>query len=127
MFDNEIIEMGWLLHCNTGSFRKHKPSVPCSVLLSNNYVIVLITAKKSTFKFPSGFLFKAFLRSLTKKSRQNAPTLRQDVVLSIHQLYNYSILSFALVCLAKGCKHFVLPNAMKDRSESYFAEVASNT
>ena len=32
--------MGWLLHCSTGSLRKHKPSVPCSELLSNNYVIV---------------------------------------------------------------------------------------
>ena len=31
---------GWFLHCNTGSLKKHKPSVPCSVLLSNNYMIV---------------------------------------------------------------------------------------
>ena len=31
---------GWFPHCNTGSLRKHKPSVQCSVLLSNNYVII---------------------------------------------------------------------------------------
>ena len=31
---------GLFLHCNTGSLRKHNPSVPCSVLLSNNYVII---------------------------------------------------------------------------------------
>ena len=31
---------GWFLHCNTGSLRKHKPSVPCFVLLSNSYMIV---------------------------------------------------------------------------------------
>ena len=31
---------GWLLHYNTDYLRKHTPSVPCSVLLSNNYVII---------------------------------------------------------------------------------------
>ena len=53
IFQNEIIKMGWLLHCNTGclkkhktsvpcsvSLKKHKTSVPCSVLLSHNFVIV---------------------------------------------------------------------------------------
>ena len=32
--------MGWLLHCTTDTLRKRKPSVSCSVLLSNNHVIV---------------------------------------------------------------------------------------
>ena len=32
--------MRWLLHYNTDSLRKHKPSLPCSLLLSNNYVII---------------------------------------------------------------------------------------
>ena len=32
--------MRWLLHCNTGCLREHKPSVPCSVLKSMNFVIV---------------------------------------------------------------------------------------
>ena len=31
---------GWFLHYNTGYQRYHRPSVPCSVLLSNNYVII---------------------------------------------------------------------------------------
>ena len=31
---------GWFLHYNTGYLRKHKPSVPCSVLLSNYYMII---------------------------------------------------------------------------------------
>ena len=31
---------GWFLHCNTGSLRKHKSFVLCSILLSNNYVII---------------------------------------------------------------------------------------
>ena len=29
-----------MLHCNNVSLRKHKPFVPCSILLSNNYVII---------------------------------------------------------------------------------------
>ena len=37
--------MRWLLHCNTGCLREHKPSVPCSVLLSNNFVIVKACSK----------------------------------------------------------------------------------
>ena len=87
--------MGWLLHCNLGSLRKYNPSVPSSVLLSNNYVIVkacsrnitgstnVAYSEKSTSKFPSGFPFKAFLCSLVKKSWQDAPTLQQGIVLSI--------------------------------------------
>ena len=45
MFHNEIIKMGWFLHYDTGSLRKHKPSVSCSVLLSNNYVIIKTCSK----------------------------------------------------------------------------------
>ena len=61
--------------------------------------------------------------------------LLQAVVLSILlyflllrvELYHYSILNFALVCLAKVCEHSVLPNVMKEFiiSESYFVEVVS--
>ena len=32
--------MEWFFHCKNGSLRKHNSSVPCFVLLSNNYVIV---------------------------------------------------------------------------------------
>ena len=31
---------GWFLHCSTGTPRRHKSSVLCSTLLSNNYVII---------------------------------------------------------------------------------------
>ena len=48
MFHNEIIKMEWLLHCSTGSLRKHKPSVPCSVSLSNNYMIVKAFSRNIT-------------------------------------------------------------------------------
>ena len=37
--------MRWLLHYNTGCLREHKPSVPCSFLLSNNFVIVKACSK----------------------------------------------------------------------------------
>ena len=37
---SQIIKMGWLLQCNIGSLRKHKPPVTCSISLSKNYVIV---------------------------------------------------------------------------------------
>ena len=125
--------MEWMVpFSKVGSMRKHKPSVPCSVLLSDNYVIVRAhsrniegstnqhTAKKSAFKFLSGFPFKAFLCSLVKKSLQNAPTLRRNffihppLIFATQSLYHYSILSFAVVCLTKVCEHSLLPNVMKD-------------
>ena len=43
---------------------------------------ILAYSEKSIYKFPSGLPFKDF-PFVKKESRQNAPTLRQDVVLSI--------------------------------------------
>ena len=40
--------MGWLFHWNTGSLRKHEPSVPCSISLSNNYVTVKACSRNIT-------------------------------------------------------------------------------
>ena len=40
--------MGWLLPCNTGSLRKHKPFVPYSVSLSNNDVIAKAFSRNIT-------------------------------------------------------------------------------
>ena len=37
-------------------------------------------AKMSTYKFPSGFLFKSIFSLLTKKSLQNVSTLQQIVL-----------------------------------------------
>ena len=42
------MKMGWLLHCITGSLREHKPFLLCSVLLSNNFVIVKACSKNTT-------------------------------------------------------------------------------
>ena len=37
----------------------------------------LAYSKKSNYKLPAGFLFKAFLSSLAKKSQQNVTILQQ--------------------------------------------------
>ena len=40
--------MGQLLHCNTGFLKRHKQFVPCSVLLSSNYVIIKACSRNIT-------------------------------------------------------------------------------
>ena len=73
---HEIIKIGWLLHFNIGPLRRHEASVPCSIQLSHNYVIIkacsrhvigstnlAYTEKKSTYQFLSDFPFKAFFYS----------------------------------------------------------------
>ena len=107
------MKMGCLLHCDTGSLRKHNSSVPCSVLLTNNYAQKLAigasrpaptqhTAKNSIYKFSSGFPFKPFLRSLAKKSPQNSPNLRQDCC------FIHPPLIFATQSLIKSLQHIKL-------------------
>ena len=71
--------MGWLLHCNTGSLRKQKPSVPCFILLSNNYVNVkacsrnimgstnLAYSEKVNLQIPARFSFQGLLSFLGKE------------------------------------------------------------
>ena len=127
----------WDVCCNTGSLRKHKPSVPCSISLSNIYVsvqacrrnIMSSTNLVNREKVNQAFFSRSFFVLL-----QNLPTWGQDAILSIlpsfllfRVLYHQSILSFTLVCLSKVYRHFVLPNVMKDLLliASYFAEVVS--
>ena len=38
----------WDVHCNTGSLMKYKPSVPCSISLSNIYVTVKACSRNIT-------------------------------------------------------------------------------
>ena len=38
----------WDVYCNTGSLRKYKPSVPCSISLSNTYVTVQACSRNIT-------------------------------------------------------------------------------
>ena len=80
IFHDEIIKMGWLFHCNTGSLRMHKPSIPCSVLLENNYVIVkacsrnitgstnLTNSEKVNLHVPVRLSFQSFFIPCQKKS-----------------------------------------------------------
>ena len=110
--------MGWLLHCNTGSLRKHKPSVPCSILLSNNYVIIkacssisLDYSKKVNLKvfvrlsfhdLPSFLGKEKFAKCtyfVTGHCFIHPPLIcaTQSLIISLlHTAYH-----FALVCLAK--------------------------
>ena len=128
-FNSEIIMMEWLLHSNTGSLRKHKPSVPCSALLSNIYVIIKAFSGNitDTTKLAYSKIFnlqvpvRLSFHSLAKKSQQNASTFGQDIVLSTIPYFlilrissYYSIIIFILVCLAKACGHLVLPNVTKN-------------
>ena len=132
--------MGQLLHFNSGSLRNHKPPVPYSVLLSNNYVIIRpcsrnimgstiqCTAKKSTYKFSSHFPFKAFLCSLAKKIWQIAHSfINPPLIFAIQSLIISQQHMHSLVCLAKVFEHLVLPNVMKALLliNRYFAEGVS--
>ena len=65
--------MGWLLLCNTGSLRKHKPFVPCSVSLSNNYVIVKAFSKNITGSTNLAFSKKVNLQVPVRFSFQGLP------------------------------------------------------
>ena len=122
--------MGWLLYCNTNSLRKHSSSVPCSVLLSNNYVIIKASGrnimasinlgKRSVYNFPSDFSLKVFLCSLAKRSPQNASNLWQDVVIYHPKIFATQSL-IILLQLTKLCISLLRWSSIN--SENYFAEV----
>ena len=59
---NEIIKMGWLFHCYTGSFRKHKLHLHSYVLSSDNYIIVKLCSNNIT-GLATPFYIKNELRS----------------------------------------------------------------
>ena len=126
--------MTWLLHCDTDSLRKHKPSVPCSVPLSNNYVIVkafgrnitdstnLTFSKKINQQVPLRLSFQGLPLFFGKEKSAKCTYIatgrcfiHSPLIFSSQRLiYQYNILSFAFACLAKVCKHSVLSNVMKD-------------
>ena len=106
----------------------------CFVLLSNNHVIVkacsmnitgstnLAYSESVNLQFPVRLSFQSFSSFLGKQKSAKC-TYFATGFCYIHYplnfatqslLYHYSILSFALVCLAKVCEHSVLPNVMKD-------------
>ena len=135
--------MVWLLHCDTDSLRKHKPSVPCSVSLSNNYVIVKAFSRNITDSTNLAFRKKVNQQVPVRLSFQDLPLyfgkeksakctyivtrrcfIHSPLTFSTPSLiYQYNMLSFAFVCLAKVCKDSVLPNVKKDPIfiVSYFA------
>ena len=116
-----------------GSLRKYILSLRCSVSLSNNYVTVKscsrningqhqpsIQRKSLPARFRQDFLsrtsFVPWQRKVGKMHLLCDRTLFYPSSLNFCQseLYHHSMLSFALVCLAKFCEHQVLPNVMKD-------------
>ena len=66
--------MEWLLHWNTGSLRKHKPSLPCSILLSTNYVTVKACSRNITGSTNLAYNEKANLQVPVRLSFQGLPS-----------------------------------------------------
>ena len=128
--------MWWLLNCNTGCLRKHKPSVLCSVLLSSNFVIVkactkktmgstdLAYSKKVNLKFPVSLSFQGLPSFVdTEKSSKfsyfvtRCCFIHPPLIFASDSLiiYHYSILlSFSLASLAKVCEQSVVLNVRND-------------
>ena len=126
--------MRWLLHCDTDSLRKHKPSVPCSVSLSNNYVIIkafsrnitdsnnLAFSKKVIQQVPVRLSFKGLPLIFGKEKSAkytyiatgrcfiNFPLIFSTQSLSVKHIK----LCICLLSQTKVCKHSVLSNVMKD-------------
>ena len=65
--------MWWLLHCNTGCLNEHKLSVPCSVLLSNNFAIVKAYSKNIMDSTDLAYSEKVSLKVLVWLSFQGLP------------------------------------------------------
>ena len=62
-----------MLHCNTGCLNKHKPSVPCSVLLSNNFAIIKAYSKNIMDSTDLAYSEKVNLKFLVWLSFQGLP------------------------------------------------------
>ena len=128
--------MSWLLNCNTGCLRKHKPSVPCSVLLSSNFVTVKACSKKTMGSTDLSYSEKVNLKVPVSLSFQGLPSfvdteksskfsyfvirccfIHPPLIFATESLiiYHYGILlSFSLACLAKVCEQSVLLNVRND-------------
>ena len=96
-----------------GSMRKYKPSVLCSVSLSNKYVIIKACSKNITGSTNLAYSKKVNLQVPVRLSIQGLPISLAKLAKCTSKHIFISILSFALVCLAKVCEHSVLPNVMK--------------
>ena len=132
--------MGWLLRFNTCSLRKRKPSVPCSILLSNNYVIVKACSKYITGSTDLAHSEKVNLQVLARLSSQRLPSLTkkswQNVCCFIHLPLIFATQSLVIslqrneFCISLlSQKVQVVPNVIKDPLlvVSYFSEVVSKS
>ena len=125
--------MGWLLLCNTGFQRKYKPFVPCSLLLSNNYVIVkafsrnitgstnLVFSKKVNLQLPVGLSIQGLPLFLGKEKlvyctyfAKGCCFIDPPLIFATQSLIISPQHIKLCVCLAKVCEHSVLCNVMKD-------------
>ena len=125
----------WFLHCNTGSLRKHKLYVSYVYRIAIKQLCVCkrlqqdhqgqhqasVQRKRQPTKSRQAFLSKPSLAPWKRKTRKLhllcERTLFYPSSVNFYYLefnYDYSILSFALVCLTKVCEHSVLLTIMKD-------------
>ena len=65
--------MRWLLHCNTGCLREHRP-LPCSVLLSNYLVIVKACSTNAMGSNDLAYSKKVNLKVPVRLSFQGLPS-----------------------------------------------------
>ena len=127
--------MWWLLHCNTGCLKEHKPSVPCFVLLSKNFVIIkacsknimgstdLVYTKKVRLKVPVRLSFQGLPSFLdTEKSAKcsyfataccfiHPPLIfaTESLIISLQH-----IITLCISLLSQSLWIVVLSNVMKD-------------
>ena len=85
-FFHEILKIGWLFHCNTGTFWKFKLPLPCFELQLDNYEACSrnITdettpgySEKINVEVPVGLSFQALLWFLGKEKSVKITTLKQ--------------------------------------------------
>ena len=101
---------GWFLHCNTGSLRKQKPSVSCSVLLSNNYMIVkactrninLAHSENVNLEVPVRVSFQTFSSFLGKEKSTKC------IYFAIGRCFIHPLLIFATQSLIISLQHIML-------------------
>ena len=132
--------MGWLLHCNTGSLRKHKPSLPCSILLSNNYVIIKTCIRNIKGQHQSRLQQKSQLKSF-RQAFLSWPSFIpwQRKVCKMHILCNrtlfypsslnscYSELNYLTTAYNISLCISLLSQSFPINNESYLVEVVSES
>ena len=108
------MRMGWLLHCNTGSLRRHKPFVPSSVLISNNYVIVKACSRNITGSTNLAYSENVNLQVPVRLSFQSFPSFlgkqksTKCTYFSTERCFIHYLLNFATQGLVISLQHIKL-------------------